>query len=298
MMAMDENRKRGLGRGLSALLGDEPADDAPSRPESGRTAHMIPVEHMHPSPFQPRKQLDDEAFTALVGSVRDKGVLQPLLVRPDPGNPGRYEIVAGERRWRAAQQAQLHEVPAVVKELNDQETLEVALVENLQREDLTPLEEAEAYVRLINEFGHTQEILARAVGKSRSHVANTLRLLTLPDPVRRMLGDGLLSAGHARALVNAADPAALANEIVRRGLNVRQAEDLSRRAKSGGEPAPRAVVPADPNIGALENDLSNNLGLKVKVAAKPGGAGTLTIHYKSPDQLDGVLWRLRDRPTD
>lgn len=295
MMAADENRKRGLGRGLSALLGDQPSEDAPAQPEPGRVARMIPVEHLHPSPFQPRKRFDDEAFTALVGSVRDRGVLQPLLVRVDAYNPGQYEIVAGERRWRAAQQAQLHEVPAVVKDLNDQETLEVALVENLQREDLSPLEEAEAYVRLINEFQYTQELLARAVGKSRSHIANTLRLLALPDSVRRMLDEGQLSAGHARALVNAGDSAALADEIVRRGLNVRQAEDLSRQAKSGNPPAPRPAAPADPNIGALENDLSSNLGLKVKVSGKPGGAGTLTIHYKSPDQLDGVLKRLRDR---
>lgn len=299
MMAADETPKRGLGRGLSALLGDEPAEDAQA-PDPGRAARVIPVEHIHPSPFQPRKQFDDEAFAALVGSVRDRGVLQPLLVRPDADNPGQFELVAGERRWRAAQQAQLHEVPAVVKELNDQETLEVALVENLQREDLTPLEEAEAYVRLINEFGHTQEILARAVGKSRSHVANTLRLLNLPDPVKRMLGDGLLSAGHARALVNAENPSELAEEILHRGLNVRQAEDLSRRAKTGGDPTPRAVAPAaspaDPNIVDLEKGLAELLGLKVKVSMKSGGAGTLTVHYKSPEQLEDVLKRLSDRP--
>ena len=293
MMAQDENRRRGLGRGLSALLGDAAVEDG-ARPEAGRVARMIPVELLRPSAYQPRRHFDDEAFAALVGSVKEKGVLQPLLVRPDPRNPGHFEIVAGERRWRAAQQARLHEVPAVVKELSDRDTLEVALVENLQREDLTPLEEAEAYRRLMEEFGHTQEALARSVGKSRSHVANMIRLLGLPEPVRRMLDEGQISAGHARALINAEEPVDLAQEIVRRGLNVRQAEDLVRKEEHVPPRAkPGAMAPRDPNIAALEHDLTEALGLKVSVKTKASGAGRVTIQYEAPEQLDDVIRRLK-----
>ncbi len=292
MMPADEGRRRGLGRGLSALLGDAPADDA-ARSESGRVARMIPIERLKPSPYQPRRHFDDEAFTALVGSVREKGVLQPLLVRADPQAEGHFEIVAGERRWRAAQQARLHEVPAVVKALSDRDTLEVALVENLQREDLTPLEEAEAYRRLMDEFDHTQEALARAVGKSRSHVANMIRLLGLPEPVRRMLDERQISAGHARALVTAENPLELAREIVRRDLNVRQAEDLTRKAQVPAARKSGAMAPRDPNIAALEHDLSEALGLKVTVTAKKGGAGRIAIHYDAAEQLDDVLRRLK-----
>ncbi len=292
MMPADEGRRRGLGRGLSALLGDAPADDAASS-EPGRVARMIPIERLKPSPFQPRRHFDDEAFAALVGSVREKGVLQPLLVRADPNAEGHFEIVAGERRWRAAQQARLHEVPAVVKTLSDRDTLEVALVENLQREDLTPLEEAEAYRRLLEEFGHTQEVLARAVGKSRSHVANLIRLLGLPEPVRRMLDEGQISAGHARALVNTENPVELAREIVRRDLNVRQAEDLTRKAQAPASRKSGAMAPKDPNIAALERELSEALGLKVTVAAAKGGGGRVAVHYDVPEQLDEVLRRLR-----
>ncbi len=292
MMAPDEGRRRGLGRGLSALLGDAP-DEAAASADAGRVARMIPIERLKPSPYQPRRHFDDEAFTALVGSVREKGVLQPLLVRADPNSEGDFEIVAGERRWRAAQQARLHEVPAVVKSLSDRDTLEVALVENLQREDLTPLEEAEAYRRLMEEFGHTQEVLSRAVGKSRSHVANMIRLLGLPEPVRRMLDEGQISAGHARTLVNAEDPEGLAKQIVRRDLNVRQAEDLSRKGPARAAGKPGAMAPRDPNIAALEHELSEALGLRIKVTAKKGGAGRIAIHYDAPEQLDDVLRRLK-----
>ncbi|UCH76076.1 MAG: ParB/RepB/Spo0J family partition protein [Rhodospirillales bacterium] len=290
-MSPDESRRRGLGRGLSALLGDTPSGEAAA--ESGRVARMIPVDRLKPSPYQPRRHFDDEAFTALVGSVREKGVLQPLLVRQDPTAEGHYEIVAGERRWRAAQQARLHEVPAVVKALTDRETLEVALVENLQREDLTPLEEAEAYRRLLEEFGHTQEVLAQAIGKSRSHIANMIRLLGLPEPVRRMLDEGQISAGHARALINSEDPLGLAQEIVRRDLNVRQAEDLTRKRHSAPSVSSGAMAPRDPNIAALESELSAALGLKVTVSARKGGAGRIAIHYGAPEQLDEVLRRLK-----
>jgi ParB family chromosome partitioning protein len=297
MMAAEDTRKRGLGRGLSALLGDEPTEKrgamAPATGEA-RPTTTIPVELMQPSPYQPRKHFDDEAFAALVESVRDKGVLQPVLVRKDPKDDKRYEIVAGERRWRAAQQARLHEVPVVIKDLSDRDTLEVALVENLQREDLTPLEEAEAYRRLMEEFGHTQEVLAKAVGKSRSHVANMMRLLGLPKPVQRMLDERQISAGHARSLINSDKPEELAREIQRRGLNVRQAEDLSRKAKPAGGKKAGAMAPSDPNISALEHDLAEAIGLKVVVHAKANGAGSLTIQFDSPEQLDDVIRKLKE----
>lgn len=301
MMAAEETRRRGLGRGLSALLGDEPASGAAAAapvPGEGRPTTTLPVELMQPSPYQPRRHFDDEAFLTLVESVKEKGVLQPILVRKDPKDDRRYEIVAGERRWRAAQQARLHEVPVVVKALSDRDTLEVALVENLQREDLTPLEEAEAYRRLMDEFGHTQEVLAKAVGKSRSHVANMMRLLSLPKPVQRMLDEGELSAGHARTLINAEQPEELAREIQRRGLNVRQAEDLARKSRPSAEAATVTAKPAkakaDPNVSALEHDLGEAIGLKVVVQAKASGAGSLTIHFDSPEQLDDVIRRLKE----
>lgn len=296
MMTAEKTSKRGLGRGLSALLGDESMEKggamAPQPVEPG-PANSLPVELMRPSPYQPRSHFDDEAFVALVDSVKDKGVLQPLLVRKDPKDGNRYEIVAGERRWRAAQQARLHEVPVVIKDLSDRETLEVALVENLQREDLTPLEEAVAYRRLMDEFGHTQEILAKTVGKSRSHVANMMRLLGLPKPVQRMLDEGQISAGHARSLINAEHPEALAKEIQRRGLNVRQAEDLTRKAEPAAGRTKGATAPKDPNISALEHDLAEATGLKVGVSTKASGAGMLTIQFDSPDQLDDVIRRLK-----
>lgn len=295
MMGADETKRRGLGRGLSALLGDEPARDDPDALGAARGARSFPVELLKPSAYQPRKRFDDEAFAALVNSVRDKGIIQPILVRKDPKNPGKYEIVAGERRWRAAQQARLHEIPVIIKDLSDRDTLEVALVENIQREDLTPLEEAEAYRRLMDEFGHTQEALAQAVGKSRSHVANMMRLLGLPDLVRRLLDEGQISAGHARSLINAEDPESLAQEIVRRGLNVRQAEDLTRKGKPEKAAKTGAMTPKDPNISALEHDLAEATGLKVAVKGKPGGAGRLVISFDSPEQLDEVIRKLKNR---
>lgn len=294
MMATDEGRRRGLGRGLSALLGEagESGEGGAIRPEDTRVARMVPVEFLRANSFQPRKRFDDDAFAALVGSVLEKGVLQPLLVRPDSENPQRFEIVAGERRWRAAQQAKIHDVPVVVKELSDSDTLEIALVENLQREDLTPLEEAEAYRRLMEEFGHTQEALARAVGKSRSHIANTIRLLNLPDSVRRMLDDGALSAGHARTLINSTDPDALAREIVRRSLNVRQTEDLTRKEKPGATRRHGASAQKDPNVLDLEHRIADSLGLKVSIADKPDGSGKIVIHYRTLEQLEDVVQRV------
>ena len=289
---IDEARRRNLGRGLSALLGEEEA------PAAELATHRVRVDLLHPGRYQPRHKFDPAAIEALSQSIREKGVLQPLLVRHHPGHAGEYEIIAGERRWRAAQMAQLHEVPVVVREIDDREALEIALVENLQRQDLSPLEEAEAYRRLLEEFSHTQDAVAQAVGKSRSHVANTLRLLDLPLPVKRLLDEGMLTAGHARALLTATDPAALAGEVVRRGLNVRQTERLAKRGPT--KPRPRRL-PAESSDGkdadtrALERDLSAVLGLVVSVDPA-GSGGTITIRYQSLEQLDDVLRRLSQPP--
>jgi len=289
---IDEARRRNLGRGLSALLGEEEA------PAAELATHRVRVDLLHPGRYQPRHKFDPAAIEALSQSIREKGVLQPLLVRHDPSRAGEYEIIAGERRWRAAQMAQLHEVPVVVREIDDREALEIALVENLQRQDLSPLEEAEAYRRLLEEFSHTQDAVAQAVGKSRSHVANTLRLLDLPLPVKRLLDEGMLTAGHARALLTATDPAALAGEVVRRGLNVRQTERLAKRGPT--KPRPRRL-PAESSDGkdadtrALERDLSAVLGLVVSVDPA-GSGGTITIRYQSLEQLDDVLRRLSQPP--
>lgn len=291
----DQGRKLGLGRGLSALFGDAAAADDYGAAEKARPAKAIPIEFLHPGRFQPRRRFDEEAIAGLVESIRERGIIQPLLLRRDPDRPNSYEIIAGERRWRAAQQAGLHEVPAVVRDLTDREALELSLIENIQRQDLTALEEAEGFQRLLDDFQHTQEDLARVVGKSRSHVANTLRLLSLPDPVKRLLQDGSLSAGHARALLAAPDPVVLARQVLDRGLNVRQTEQLAR----GEEPAPKQAraggtagkKPKDADLLELEQDLSARLGLKVTIAPR-GHGGALTIEYLTLDQLDDLLSRL------
>lgn len=283
---MMAEKRRNLGRGLSALLGE---DKSPA-PAAG--AQQIAIEKLHPGRYQPRRTMDQEELQDLAQSIRELGVLQPILVREHPDRPGDYEIIAGERRWRAAQLAQLHEVPVLVKVLSNKETLEVALVENLQREDLSPLEEAVGLQRLMDEFGHTQDALAKAVGKSRPHVANMLRLLGLPDAVKAMVDKGDLSAGHARALLSATAPEVLARQVVEQGLSVRQTEQLVQRAattKSIG--ARRGPKEKDADTRALETDLSDLLGLRVAIAAK-GREGSVTVYYKSLDQLDGLLQRL------
>ncbi len=286
----EEGKRRNLGRGLSALFGEESDDIAAA--DRQRVGKSVPIGFLRAGRFQPRHRFDDDALRALADSIREKGVLQPLLVRRHPDAANSYEIIAGERRWRAAQLAQLHEVPVIIKELDDRAALEIALVENIQRADLTVLEEAEGYRRLMAEFGHTQEALATAVGKSRSHVANMMRLLGLPEPVKQLLDSGELSAGHARALLNAVDPAGMAREIVRRGLNVRQAELL---AKSGKTARHRTAPAKDADTAALERDLTNLLGLKVAISfAERGGA--LTIHYRTLEQLDDVIRRLHHDP--
>src|SRR5437763_3282885 len=291
----DRAKRPQLGRGLSELFGAGGVQAGPGGPRT------VPIEAIRPSPYQPRRCFAEAELDGLVQSIREKGIVQPLLVRPvddlvdnvvaDSGDPGaEFELVAGERRWRAAQRAGLHEVPVVIRPFGDSEVLEIALVENLQREDLTPLEEAEAYSRLMREFGHSQSDVAETIGKSRSHVANTLRLLALPPAVKRQLDEGALSAGHARALLAAPDPAALAGEVVRRGLNVRATELLVRRRAA--TPEPRQRKPRDHDTVALERDLGASLGLRVALSPK-GRGGALTLHYVSLDQLDRVLKLLR-----
>ena len=279
----DDGPGRGLSRGLSALIGDDAKVlSPPSEPQH------VPVEFLRPSSFQPRRHFDETAIAALADSIRAKGVLQPLLVRRDPAVGGSYEIVAGERRWRAAQIAQLHEVPVIVRDLADREALEIVLVENVQREDLTPLEEAEGYKRLLDEFSPGLEDLAKTVGKSRSHVANMMRLLALPEAVKTMLDSGRLTAGHARALLAARDPAALAGEVAERGLNVRQTERLVRRERRRRT----AATVADADTGALERGLSDRLGLQVKIRQRVRGGGRLEIRYRNLEQLDDIVRRL------
>ncbi|MBP2229810.1 ParB family chromosome partitioning protein [Azospirillum agricola] len=291
-------RRASLGRGLSALFGEATEDY--SQLDKVRQSKQVPIEFVHPGRYQPRRKFDEEAIQGLVESIRDKGILQPLLVRRDGEAANSYELIAGERRWRAAQIAGLHEVPVVIRDLSDREALEIALIENIQRQDLTPLEEAEGYRRLMDEFEHTQEDLARAVGKSRSHVANMMRLLALPDPVKGMVQDGALTAGHARALLTSTDPVSVAREVVQRGLNVRQTEELMR---GGDQPKPRkgaagsapSPLPApamkDVDLINLEEEISARIGLKVAINPQ-GQRGTITIHYQTLDQLDDVLHRL------
>jgi ParB family chromosome partitioning protein len=286
--------RQNLGRGLAALFGEDAAADSASLDKS-RSLRMVAIEFLRPGRFQPRRQFDPAQIQALVESVREKGILQPILVRRLANEANAYEIVAGERRWRAAQIAQLHEVPVTIRDLEDREALEIALVENIQRENLNAMEEAEGYRRLLEEFKHTQEDLAHAVGKSRSHVANMMRLLALPQGVRELVEGGQLSAGHARALIGVEHAERIAREVINQGLNVRQTEKLISAGRSSAKLAPVSKSPEPPkdaNTLALERDLSNLLGLKVSIGFR-GGAGELIIHYKTLDQLDDVLRRLK-----
>lgn len=298
----DAPRKRGLGRGLSALFGDEvaettaPAENAGPSRLAGVAAVDVPVEHLSSGRFQPRMDFDEEALQDLSDSIRVKGVLQPILVRRLPEDQDRYEIIAGERRWRAAQMAQVHNVPVLIRDFSDQEAAEVALIENLQRRDLNPLEEAEGYKRLMDEFQRSQEEVAQALGKSRSHLANMVRLLNLPMPVKTMLRTGQLSAGHARALLNATDPVVLAEQVVKKGLNVRQTERLATEKGGVKQRKARASAEKDADTLALERDLSNLLGLKVAIEFQ-GRGGQVVLHYDTLEQLDDILYRL-NAPTD
>jgi ParB family chromosome partitioning protein len=290
-MSRADNKKRKLGRGLSALLGD--GEDNSAKRDSGRAGKMVSIEFLQPGKYQPRQHIDDEGIEELSRSIAEKGILQPLLVRPvsDTKSPNSYEIIAGERRWRAAQKAKVHEVPVIIKDLNDQETLEIALIENLQRQDLSPLEEADGYQRLMQEFTHTQEVLAKAMGKSRSHVANTLRLLALPVSIKTMIEDGRLTAGHGRALLSASNLNKLVKIVLKQGLNVRQTESLVKKTNAGEvKPATRTLAKNSDTL-ALERDISDTLGLKVNIKFNDG-RGALTIHYNGLNQLDDILARL------
>jgi ParB family chromosome partitioning protein len=283
---MSPEPHRGLGRGLSALIGDEVSPARGDQPAKG--ARTVPVAFLRPNRFQPRKTFGAEELNDLANSIREKGVLQPILVRPIKGETDAFEIVAGERRWRAAQLAKLHDVPIVVRELSDGESLELAIIENVQRADLNAVEEGAAYRELMEHFHYTQERVAQEVGKSRSHIANTLRLLKLPETVQAMIRSGELTAGHARTLIGASDPEAMAREIVASALNVRQAEHrLKPPAGKGG-----AAHEKDPDTKALESNLSNMLGLKVQILDKGDKGGELKITYRTLEQLDDLCRRL------
>jgi len=285
-----KSERRGLGRGLSALLADTSLVDAAAGSPPGEAAtpdRMVPVELIRPNPDQPRRDFRPEELEELAASIRERGVLQPIILRPSPDNPQEYQIVAGERRWRAAQMAQRHEIPALIRELDDAEVLVFSIIENIQRADLNPVEEAMGYRQLMERFGHTQERLAEAMGKSRSHIANLLRLLNLPEQVQDWLREGRLTQGHAKAALSAPDPLWLATEILRRGLSVREAEKLARKPKQPSQP--RAPAPAkDADTLALESDLSAQLGLRVSIEHRGENGGELRIRYRSLDDLDGL----------
>jgi ParB family chromosome partitioning protein len=298
MSEVASRRNRGgLGRGLGALLGDVARDEreASVSGEARASVRMISVGAISPHPEQPRRHFDETKLEELAASIAERGIIQPIVVRPHGHG---YQIVAGERRWRAAQRARLHEVPVVVRDYTDSDTLQIALVENIQRQELNAIEEAEAYQRLLGEFGHTQEALAKVVHKSRSHVANLLRLLDLPANIQSQVVDGSLSMGHARAIITAPDPAALASQVVAKGLSVRQTEKLANTAKKRPRDAKQpaaAPMPGDTSsadIAALESQLADLLGLKVKISFTPAGTGTIALDYSTLEQLDMVCQRL------
>ena len=293
-MANTPKRQRGLGRGLSALMADieqTVGDTGPSSSER-RSEMLVPIENVHPNPDQPRRHFDVDELNDLAGSIRSKGIIQPLVVRAHPEKTGEYEIVAGERRWRASQLAQLHELPIVVREFSDLDVLEIAIIENIQRADLNPIEEAIGYRQLMDKFGHTQEQMAEALGKSRPHIANVLRLLALPKDVQAFVINGSLSSGHARALITAPNASDLARVVVARGLSVRQTEKLVKEPKAPSKDRmPRSAKDADTR--ALEGDLSAVLKMAVSITHNPGQeGGSITIRYKNLEQLDELCRHL------
>ena len=299
----NDRPSKGLGMGLQALLGEAaPVRQAPTVSEAAAPrggVREIEVSRIRPNPNQPRVHFDEDALDELADSIRQRGVLQPILLRPDGED---FMIIAGERRWRAAQRARLHAIPAIVREIDESTTSEIALIENIQRQDLNPLEEADGYKQLIQRHGHTQDEVGRIVHKSRSHVANLLRLLDLPEFVRQSLLKGDISMGHARAVATSEDPEELAREIIAKGLSVRQAEAKARRERSRPSPGPdigrgsaRSATVVDADLQVLERQLGDLLGLKVQVAHK-GQGGTVTLHYSSLDQLDMICQRLSGEP--
>lgn len=286
----DDLRSRRLGRGLAALIGDVGVEAGNNR---AHTQRRVPIEFLKPNPRNPRRAFGESELAELSQSIRERGIIQPIVVRNVKGARDSYEIIAGERRWRAGQRAGLHDVPIIVLDVGDAEALELAIIENVQRADLNPLEEASGYQALAAEYHHSQDDIAGIVGKSRSHVTNTLRLLKLPDSVKAYINSGKISAGHARALIGQADPEAMARAIVEKGLNVRQAEELGKRGKSTakkGKSSKRAK--RDVNIAALEKRLSDAIGLSVDINHKARGGGVLGIRYRTLDQLDDVIRKL------
>ena len=297
--AKKKSHSKGLGRGLDALLGDAPSARAAEPSAAPGPRRELPIEFLKPNPDQPRRQFDDDAIAELAHSIKARGLLQPILVRPMGRDD--YQIVAGERRWRAAQKAKLHDVPVIVRELTDEEAAEIALIENVQRVDLNPIEEAEAYRRLVEGYGRTQDEIATVVGKSRSHVANMLRLLNLPKPALNALGAGEISMGHARALLALGDPAAALKAVLAKGLSVRETEALARAGqpsqksgssrKSSGK-SMHSSSAGDSDTRALERDLSAILGLDVAIVHSKKGSGSVTVNYLNLDQLDDICRRL------
>ncbi|MCF6444619.1 ParB/RepB/Spo0J family partition protein [Nereida sp. MMG025] len=288
-MAKQPPKSRGLGRGLSALMSDVPSPETDAAPAVAE--RHIPTELIEANPNQPRKTFNDNELRELSDSIRQKGIIQPLIVRPSPNGGNKFQIVAGERRWRAAQIAKMHSLPVVVRDLSDTEVLELAIIENIQRADLNPVEEALGYRQLMDSFGHTQEQMATAMGKSRSHIANILRLLQLPEPVLKYLREGKLTAGHARALIPAEDPLGVAKQVIGHALNVRQTEALVAKEKASGQTSKsKGKAPEkDADTKALEGDLSAQLKMKVSISHAPGHeGGTLSIGYKDLDQLDDL----------
>lgn len=289
-MSEGENHKpnRGLGRGLSALLGDAPSiANAPS----GDSLRELPIEFIRPNPQQPRRTFDTEELAGLAETIKEHGIVQPIVIRNDPTTPGHYSIIAGERRWRAAQIAGLHKVPVVIREFDELTTLKVAIVENLQRQDLNAIEEAVAFGQLMDRFGYNQQQIADSIGKSRAYVANTIRLLGLPKEVQEMVIHGAISAGHARAALMANDPLAAAKEMVAKKLSVREAEGLINKQQAERKNVSRETQ-IDNDAIALAEDLSANLGLPVEIKHKGDKGGTLTITYLSLEQLDEICRRL------
>ena len=278
--------KKGLGRGLSSLMG-EVSEEQIDKVSSSET--KIPISKLRPSPIQPRRIFEKASITELADSIKSKGLVQPILVRPSKSNPGDYEIIAGERRWRAAQVAQLHEIPAVIRNLDDVESLEIAIIENVQRADLSPIEEAAGYKKLMENYGHTQEALSEIVGKSRSHVANIIRLLSLPHSIQDMISQGSISSGHARAIMNSAFPEQLAEKIVNENLSVRQTEALVKSKKT----VVKKLKLKDPDTLDLEKKLSEKLGLDVLINHNQKRGGSIKIKYRSLDQLELVTSKLK-----
>jgi len=299
-MSTKKTQNRGLGRGLSALMADVTDETSTDASEKPRQPDMsVPIEKVHPNPEQPRRNFNADALHELSQSIAEHGIIQPLIVRANPRSVEEYEIVAGERRWRAAQMAKLHEIPVIIREFSDTEVLEVAIIENIQRADLNPVEEATGFNQLMLKFGHTQEKLAEVLGKSRSHIANSVRLLNLPDEALTHLREGRLSSGHARALLTSDDPVVLARKVIEKGLSVRETEKLVKsasdsKAQSGTSPRKGRKTPVkDADTKAIEDDLSAHLSMSVTIDHQPGAEnGQITIRYDKLDQLDRLIGML------